>query len=62
MKFVILCEHIVYHIIYVDSYQALNCGGIFVALFDGVIIDVTTCYSHNSSWIVPRLLSKSKTF
>jgi hypothetical protein len=50
MKLIILCEHVVYCVIYVNSYQTLNCGGILVALFDEAIVDVITCYSHNSSF------------
>jgi hypothetical protein len=50
MKFIILCEHVVYRVIYVNNYQTLDCIGILVALFDETIVDVTTCYSHNSSF------------
>jgi hypothetical protein len=50
MKVINLCEHVVYHVIYVNNYQALNCGGILVALFNEVIVDVSTCYSHNLSF------------
>jgi hypothetical protein len=50
MKFIILCEHVVYCVIYVNNYQTLNCSGILVALFNEAIVDVTTCYSHNSNF------------